>query len=156
QTKVQAPAAPPAEEAPPPRIDVAGESLRLFATRVQPILMNACASCHACGRGGAFQLTRVYGPGLANRKSLAKNLAETLAQANFAAPRTSKLLIKSLSPHGAGMRKDPRPSRQAPAFRSLEEWVLHTVENNPHLREQASAAPAASPWPPPPRPEGGW
>src|SRR5262245_6010311 len=157
QTKVQAPATPAAEEPPAPRMDVAGESLRLFATRVQPVLMNACARCHCGGRGGAFQLTRVYGPGLANRKSLEKNLAASLAQVNFADPRTSKLLIKALSLHAAGMSKEPLPSRQAPAFRSLEEWVLHTVENNPHLREQASAAKAESPWPPAPqRPEGAW
>ncbi|MFO0930619.1 MAG: hypothetical protein U0736_26910 [Gemmataceae bacterium] len=55
-------AAAPREE-PHPRIEVSADSLNLFTSRVQPILINACASCHNAGRGGTFQLSRAYGSG---------------------------------------------------------------------------------------------
>jgi hypothetical protein len=38
--------------------ELSTESLSLFVSRVQPILMNACASCHATGRGGSFKFAR--------------------------------------------------------------------------------------------------
>src|SRR5262249_56413404 len=41
-----------AAEGPVPAVDLSAESLALFTSRVQPILMNACACCHATGRGG--------------------------------------------------------------------------------------------------------
>ena len=37
-----------------PAIDLNTESLSLFVTRVQPILMNAFASCHTTGKGVHF------------------------------------------------------------------------------------------------------
>src|SRR5207248_5928269 len=37
------------------------ECMGLFARRVQPILMNTCAKCHASGRAGDFKLTQVFG-----------------------------------------------------------------------------------------------
>src|SRR5262249_9003590 len=67
------PPAPPREK-PAPRVDVTAESLGMFASKVQPILMNPCLRCHCAGRGGQFQLTRVSGPGMSNRLSLDRNL----------------------------------------------------------------------------------
>ena len=61
-------------------MDVTAESLGLFASRVQPILMNACANCHTAGRGGSFQLTRTYNSSLSNRRALDQNLAVALAE----------------------------------------------------------------------------
>src|SRR5207253_2023000 len=40
----------------PPTHDISADSFALFATRVQPIVMNTCITCHSGGRGGAFQL----------------------------------------------------------------------------------------------------
>src|SRR5262249_38555008 len=48
---------PEAEVANSPPPELSTEALSLFVTRVQPILMNTCANCHATGRGGAFKLT---------------------------------------------------------------------------------------------------
>src|SRR5262245_1550067 len=53
------PAPAPAPEPPPP--DVSPEAFALFTTKVQPILMNACANCHANNRGGGLKLVRVFG-----------------------------------------------------------------------------------------------
>jgi hypothetical protein len=140
-------------EQPTPRVEVSAESLGLFATKVQPILMNACVSCHTGGRGGSFQLTRVTGPGLANRRSLEKNLAAVMAQINSREPAASKLLSKAVSVHGTGMTQAPLKGRQAPAFHQIEHWVTRTVETNPQLAEEshasvsptAQAPPAAEP-----------
>ncbi len=137
-----------------PRLDVTAESLSLFAARVQPILMNACASCHTAGRGGNFQLTRTYHSSLSDRRSLELNLAAVLAQVNVRDPQLSHILTKSVSLHGLGMSSAPLRGRQAPAYLSLEHWVYETLASNPQLRElqpplsaTASAAPAVPVFP---------
>jgi hypothetical protein len=119
-----------------------GESLSSFATRVQPILMNACANCHATGRGGAFKLVRTYENSAENRRSLQQNLAAVLGQINLQQPQSSLLLTKAITAHGEGTQA-PLAGRQMVAFRSLESWVLSTQAKNPQLREPGSSAPLA-------------
>jgi hypothetical protein len=129
----------------------------MFATRIQPILMNACVRCHTAGRGGSFQLTRVYGAGLHNRRSLEQNLAAVLAQINANDPQASQLLSKAINKHASGMTQAPLQGRQAAAYRSLQEWVLRTAASNPHLRHEETAT--ARPSTPPPsgaHAEAGW
>jgi hypothetical protein len=134
-----APAPPPqaaSEPAlPPPTVELTADSLGLFVTRVQPILMNTCASCHASGRGGAFKLTRVYAEAASNRKTMQQNLAAVLAQVNVSQPQASPLLVKAVSAHTGEMTQAPLRNRQAPPYRALEEWVRLTVANNPQLRD---------------------
>jgi hypothetical protein len=148
--------APPVEEKLLPRVDVTAESLNLFASRVQPILMNACASCHTAGRGGNFQLTRAYTVSGGSRRSLDQNLAAAMAHVNTREPRLSRLLTKAVSIHGPGMATAPLRGRQAIAYRTLENWVMETLADNPQLRESLpppSASASASPvlmMPPPP------
>jgi hypothetical protein len=154
--RAQTPAAPPPQEPAGPHVEVSSESLSGFATRVQPILMNACACCHTGGRGGNFQLTRVSGPGMANRRSLEKNLAAVLAHLNAKEPAASKLLSKAVSIHGPGMTQAPLKGREAAAFRSLEHWVCRTADTNPHLREEAHASAAGATPTAPPRPSDGF
>jgi hypothetical protein len=136
------PAAPPPEPAEPtPALNVAlsAEAASHFVTKVQPILMNSCASCHATGRGGAFRLLRAYDGG--NRKVTQTNLAAVLAEVNAGAPQASPFLAKAASVHGE-MAQAPFKSRQAAAYRALEDWVCRTVAANPQLRD-------ALPQPPP-------
>ncbi len=127
-----------AEELPP--VEVTTDSLGLFVTRVQPILMNACARCHASGRGGDFHLTQVYDDGIGNRRSMEKNLAAVIKQVDLKRPQASRFLIKAISDH-AHAGQAPIRDRQAPPYRALEQWVKLTVANNPHLngREARSA-----------------
>jgi hypothetical protein len=120
----------------PPPIEVTTESLGLFATRVQPILMNTCARCHATGKGGKFQLTQVFADGLSNRRTLERNLAAVLAEINVNQPEASQLLIKAVSDH-AHTGQAPLRDRQAAPYRTLENWVKRTVADNPHLREKS-------------------
>jgi hypothetical protein len=138
-------------ELPAPRIEVTADSATQFAVRVQPILMNACVKCHNTGRGGQFQLTHASGGGLGDRRTVEKNLAAVLDQINTGAPRLSKLLTKAVSIHGRDMVQAPLNGRDAVAFRTLEQWVNRTVDNNPQLAERAvlgkrpAASPSASP-----------
>jgi hypothetical protein len=122
----------PAEE-PAPAVDLNAESLAVFTSRVQPILMNACACCHATGRGGKFKLMRCY-DATVNRRGLYVNLAAVLAQIDLDEPPESPLLYKAFSAHG-GPAKAPLGGRQSTPYQILEDWVATVVANNPHLRK---------------------
>lgn len=133
----------PAEDGDSPAvpIDLTADAMGLFTSRVQPILMNTCAGCHASEKGGRFKLTRNYESEGANRKTTQQNLAAVLAQVNLQDPRVSRLLTKAVSVHGS-LAQAPLKSRQTPAYRMLEDWVRLTVANNPGLREAAATPPS--------------
>jgi hypothetical protein len=135
------PAPTPRDEGPPPtpQVDVSADAMGGFVSRVQPILMNACATCHAGGKGGEFKLTRVYDDVSLNRKSVQQNLAAVLAEVNVGEPQTSRLLTKAVSVHGS-MEKAPLAGRQAVAFHTLEDWVKRTLADNPQLHERIAGA----------------
>ncbi len=82
-----------------PVVDLSAECLALFNTRIQPLLMNACAGCHASGRGGEFKLVHCV-DATVNRRATQINLAAVLAQIKFEQPESSPLLYKSFSKHG--------------------------------------------------------
>jgi hypothetical protein len=121
-----------AKPADPPPIEVTTESLGVFATRVQPILMNTCARCHATGHGGNFHLTQVFENNISNRRTLERNLAAVLTEVDVSQPEASPLLIKAVSDH-AHTGQAPLRDRQSAPYRTLESWVKRTVADNPHL-----------------------
>jgi hypothetical protein len=92
-----------------------------FVSRVQPLLMNACASCHAGSESGKFKLIRVFDIA-GDRQGSLQNLAATLAQVNRDNQLLSPLLTKSLTAHGDAARA-PLKGADAPAYRQLEAWV---------------------------------
>jgi hypothetical protein len=111
-------------------LELNAECMGLFARRVQPILMNTCASCHASGRGGDFKLTQVFGDAPLGGKSSQQNLTAVLSQVKPGQPLESPLLLMAASAHG-GASQPPLKSRQTPAFRSLEQWVQLTSAHAP-------------------------
>lgn len=117
-----------------PSVELDAEAIAHFSTRVQPILMNACANCHATGRGGSFKLTRVYSEHSLNRKTVQQNLASVLAQVNPQRPLGSPLLTKSVTAHGE-LVQAPLKGRQAVPYRTLEDWVRRTIETSPQMQE---------------------
>ena len=129
-------------DSPRPSVDLTEEALGQFAVKVQPILMNACANCHATGHGGGFKLTRTYDSSVLNRKTLQQNLVAVLGEVNIAQPQSSPLLCKSVSVHGP-LEQAPFRNRQAAAYRTLEDWVKNTLADNPQLLDQGQARPAA-------------
>jgi hypothetical protein len=138
-------AVPAAQPEPPslPPVELTAQALGLFTTKVQPILMNACAGCHATGRGGAFRLTRVYEAGNLARKTTRENLAAVLGELDPEQPLNSKLLLKAVGAHGGDVSKAPLPGRDSPPYRALEEWVHLTLANNPQLRDRGAGQPTA-------------
>jgi hypothetical protein len=96
------------------------ESFSSFVSRIQPILMNACASCHAAGKGGTFELVRVIDGG--NRKAALTNLNAVLKFVDRTNPLASPLLAKSVIAHGTASLP-PLRDRQSPAFLNLQAWV---------------------------------
>ncbi|HEY8504203.1 MAG TPA: hypothetical protein VIL46_06440 [Gemmataceae bacterium] len=143
------PPAPPAEVPEPSGYNT--ESFKLFVTKVQPILMNTCASCHASDRAEKFRLVRVY-PDNRNRRATYHNLAAALAQVDRDDPTASPLLTKALVLHGPAAHP-PIPDRQSAPYRLLEQWVRHAVtpegspapELTPPEAETAGEPPNAPP-----------
>lgn len=116
---VQAKAESPAGEAVTdvPAVDYNSESFPFFASRVNPVLMNACASCHARDDAKAFRLTRVGGRG-----GITRNLMAALPHVNPADPAASPILLRAIGPHGGGAAA-PLKTRAHPAFETLETWA---------------------------------
>lgn len=98
-------------------VDYNSESFPLFASKVNTILVNACASCHAAAESKAFKLTRAGG-----RSGVSQNLMAALPHVNPADPLKSPLLVNAVTPHGNGTEA-PLRSRAHPAYASLETWV---------------------------------
>jgi hypothetical protein len=157
-----APASAPAPTLPaapaPPQLDLTAETLTQFGIRVQPILMNACVSCHNDTRPTAFRLTRCDEIGIGNRRTLQQNVLAVLAFVKPDQPQASPFLTKAVSIHWwkqtpQGMilaagdpTQAPFRNRHAPAFRALEEWVQLAIATTPQLAEvQAQALPAPEP-----------
>lgn len=132
-----------ADDTPLPLADFNSESLAMFVTRVQPVLMNACASCHANGRGGAFKLTRTHEGELGNRRGTQQNLAAVLAQVHRDRLRESPLLTKAVTVHGGTAEAPPLKGRQSPAYHILEEWTQWAMRT-PAITSPAAASSAAS------------
>lgn len=152
------PAAPAIEikEPSPPEpavADVNPESFGLFATRVQPLLINACANCHGSGRGGNFRLTRPSSA-FGDHRITQINLAAVAPFLNHEQPMASPLLTRAVTAHGSGALA-PIANRKTPAFKYLEEWVRQACANDtlptrPSAAQTADAAADPAPEPSPP------
>jgi hypothetical protein len=120
--------------APPPPPPVTAEAANAFGIRIQPILMNCCATCHAHPNyDGPFPLQRIP-HGFTNPTATAANLATAAAQLRRDEPAASPLLTMAVTPHG-GAKQPPLVNRSHPAFRNLELWVHAAVgrpQTQPH------------------------
>src|SRR5262249_24816948 len=121
-------------------VEITAESLGQFISRVQPVLMNTCASCHVSGKGGNFKLYRSNEGGFVNRHATQCNLKAVLAQIKPDHWQASPFLTKSISIHG-NTSAPPTKGRQSAAYKALEEWVKQTLEDNAQLQ---SAGPVAN------------
>src|SRR5262245_40309180 len=100
-----------------PAVEYNSESYPLFASKVNAILMNVCASCHAREDVKTFRLTRLGG-----RSGMTKNLMAALGQINPAEPAASPLLVRATTPHGSATAP-PFKTKSHPAYRNLETWA---------------------------------
>jgi hypothetical protein len=139
ERKAAAPAPPPAPPAKLPAavvaaaefaepIECGAESFKRFATKVQPVLMNACASCHAGDRAGKFRLEKVFSDSLNSRPATQRNLNAALAAIDRAKPAASGLLQQAVTAHG-GAALPPLRDRGVPGYKHLDEWVKLTLSD---------------------------
>jgi len=154
---------PPVLPTPPPApdLELTSEALNLFGTRVQPILMNACANCHNDTQSTAFRLLPSSEIGVGNRTTLRRNVVAVLAYVNPAQPLSSPFLTKAASVHWWKRTADgpqlaagdpsqpPFQNRHAPAYRFLEDWVRLAVATSPQF---VDAQPVTPPLPIPAAP----
>ena len=145
-SKVEAPAAPKGNGPVLPKAvdsdpEIVAEAALAFAPRVQPVLVNLCADCHAKpGYTGAFKMA--CGSGHDVDPAIARaNMKAAFQQIKKDDPAASPLLTKSLAAHG-GMKQAAFAGRGVPAFRVLEAWVFIAAESK--------AAPPVAPAIPPP------
>lgn len=142
---VVAPSVPPAP--PPPSNDISSDCVALFITRVQPILMNTCVSCHSNGKGGDFQLYRSYHGG--TQAATQKNLTAVVNQLDPEHPILSPFLIKAICAHGHASQ--PPIKRQSVPYKSMQEWVDYVIRQNPHLKKDEANQPRVAKTTPEPR-----
>ncbi len=117
-------AVPPPPRATPPEptaIDINPEALKVFVTKVQPILMNACVQCHGEDHGGNFHLSRAA-TNFADSRATQFNIAAASMFLNRDQPAMSPVLTRAVAIHG-DCAQPPLQDRGSPAYRHLEEWV---------------------------------
>lgn len=117
--------------------------MQRFATTVQPLLTNSCATagCHGVSGKSTFTLTKIRGQGDRARRQTLRNLMAVLEQIDRQRPQESPLLTKPIEPHGGGKAAifTAKNSRQ---YYELYEWVrLVTGERAPTY---ATVSPAAA------------
>jgi hypothetical protein len=123
-------------------VEVSADSLAIFSTKVQPILMNTCLCCHLAGKNDNFALVRPVDA--MGRRATQVNLAAAVGQICFDKPGASPLLIKAQCAHG-GAQQAPMGSNLAPALMTLQNWIHLTAAQNPQLRARGAQAGAIPP-----------
>ncbi|MSU77960.1 MAG: hypothetical protein EXS16_07675 [Gemmataceae bacterium] len=120
----------------PPFVDVTTDTLIGFQSRVQPILFNACVTCHASGHGGKLHLDRAS---TTRQQAAAQhNLAAIMSYIDFDRPAVSPLLLKAITAHGDAPHA-PIKNRDAKPFQAIQQWIEQMIARNPHLKEQRDA-----------------
>jgi hypothetical protein len=120
----------------PELVDCSPEALQHFCTKVQPVLMNACAGCHASTP--KVRMQRVYSDSMNGRPAAFQNLATIMPLVDRVNPSASPLLKWALTAHG-GSPAPPIRDRGTPAFQQLETWA-----------RMLSLETSSTPVPPPP------
>lgn len=122
-----------------------------FIKSVQPVLMNACANCHADpNRAVSFRLSRIP-EGISLTPKTAENAVAAFRMVNPAQPAASPLVSYALTPHGG--RSTAPLQRGTTAIQNLETWATMAARAMPapaNPRQPVAAvvpAPMATPSP---------
>ncbi len=112
-----------------------------FVSKVQPILMNKCATsgCHGPNETNKLRLERVVSGANRNRLYTERNLAAVLEQIDISNPERSPLLIRPRGAHGkngGSLFSGPGSAEQLEMLRS---WVV-TVASDKSTNKQAEAS----------------
>lgn len=121
---------------------VSHETLLDFTTRIQPLLVNYCATagCHGPRATSDFQLHRVYLHETRDPRLLRANLATVLQRIDRKQPQASKLLTVPIAAHG-GAKKPIFHAHNVDHYRQLAAWVARAAAG-PNV-DTASKVPAS-------------
>jgi hypothetical protein len=98
------------------------EAAKSFAARIQPVLANACAGCHARkDHASKFKMRYTSGE-YVDHEATTANLHAVVRMISRDKPSESVLLAKAVTGHG-GAKDPPLRSRTITAFRNLETWA---------------------------------
>jgi hypothetical protein len=105
-------------------------TMEAFAQRVQPLLVNHCATagCHGPSSTSKYQLIRVTSATTNSRRSTQRNLLATLQWINHDAPAASPMLTVPVRPHGpaqAAIFTD----RESGQYLRLVQWVYQATNH---------------------------
>jgi len=105
------------------------EDARVFARRIQPILMNNCsnARCHGSAAENDFQIVHAKLGGASSRYAAERNLAAVLKYVDFEKPYQSQFLTVLKGAHG-GANSALHSRKARLQSRQLQEWVLSISE----------------------------
>ncbi len=116
------------------------EAVKFYTSRVQPVLANTCASCHARkDHDSAFKL-RAITEGYANPQATDANMHMTAKYVTRTSVASSPLLLYAMKGHG-GRKEAPIFSREHPAFKYLEIWARGISVEEPQVEGIAKAPP---------------
>jgi len=158
------PLPPPSEKAPPLVLSAAvvpasaeviddgppvfnSEAAKAFASRIQPVLANACGGCHARkDHAGPFKMRYTSGE-YVDHEATTANLHAAVRMIDRQKPAVSQLLTKALNAHG-GAKDAPLRSRTMLAARRLEVWVhWAAARDGAGVPDVVPQVPAAAPVP---------
>ncbi len=107
---------------------IGAEALHDFTIRVQPLLMNYCATagCHGPKAASTFRLERVYLNERNDPRSVKRNLYAVMGQIDRGVPGASRLLTMPLAAHG-GRSTPIFTVHNVEHYRQLAVWVQRVV-----------------------------
>lgn len=103
-----------------------------FTRRIQPLLVNTCASagCHSRDSQSGFRLTHVSPGANSNRNATERNLAQVLEHVDLKKPDASPLLTIPRRHHGRNGRSVFTGQRGDEKFNELQNWVAAVARDD--------------------------
>jgi len=124
-----------------------------FTRRIQPLLVNSCASagCHSRESQSGFRLSHVSPGANSNRNATEQNLAQILEHVDLKKPKASLLLTIPKRHHGRNGRSLFAGQRGEEKLSELENWVVaiarDEMQRNQHDARRKSPDERAKPGP---------
>lgn len=126
-------------------------ALEQFTRRIQPVLLNSCATsgCHGAKPAGGFELDLAPLRGYGDLRSTERNLHAALDLIDVQMPQQSKLLTTAVGPHAG--TTPVTGARREEMLQRLAVWIESIAFYNapPAVEQPAAAAGVAESSPPP-------
>lgn len=133
----------PSEPPELPVVDIPVWARTEFVKRVQPMLVNSCATagCHVPNSPQRLQIDRTALDGVGNPDLFQRNLSAVVGMVDPADPQNSLLLKKASEPHGLVVAVPSRPLTQH-QFEILRAWILQlSMDEQPQEHNNSRQVP---------------